>query len=340
MRFSKITLITLLLCSVFSYGEKLRQVAILDIPGRPGFDTLAFANNHLIIAHNGAGTVDIFDPVRRRLIAHINGIGDARGIAADSASGKVYIADYANRTIDAISTQNWHVEEQIALQNAPDSLTYIPQEKLLVAANPVAQTISVIATDPLGSVRTVPIDGRPEQVVFDPERKAIIVSVQDRNQLLIYSLDSIGPQSKPIQQIALNASEPTGLAFDSNAHRIYVAVRYAVLAIDPDSGTEVSRAPTSGGINTLLFDSASSTLLTGSADGTITVMNTASGSLTNSYELTTNVKGPALAYDPEKKLIYVPGGSEGKSKLVILKEFNGPQLEANEPKTAAAVRLK
>ncbi len=341
MRFFKIALLTFLLCPVFSHAEKLRQVAILDIPGRPGFDTLTFVHNHLIIAHNGAGTVDIFDPVRRRMIAHINGIGDARGIATDNAAGKAYIADYANRTIDVISTQNWQVEDQITLQNAPDSLIYIPETKMLVAANPVAQTISVVPLDPPGSVLTIPIDGRPEQVVYDPEQKALIVSVQDRNQLLSYNVDSLGPQSRPARQIVLNASEPTGLVFDAAANRIYVAVHYAVLAIDPESGTEVSRMATPGGTDTLLLDSSSSTLLASSVDGTVMVMKVTGGAITASYELATGVKGPALAYDPEKKLIYVPGGSEGKSKLVILKEFGGlPQQESNEPKTAAVVRLK
>ena len=339
MRFIKPALcLCLLFFSAFAFGEKLRQVAILDIPGRPGFDTLAFANNYLIIAHNGAGTVDIFDPARRRLVAHINGIGDARGVATDN--GRIYIADYANRVIDVISAQNWHVEDQIALQNPPDALIYVPETKMLVATNPGSQTISVIATDPIKDVQTIPIDGRPEAVVFDPQRKTIYLSVQDRNELLGYSLDSIGPQSKPVQKIDLIASQPTGLVFDSNARRIYVAVRYAVLAIDPDSGSEVNRVPTAGGTDTLWFDRSGSTLIAGATDGTVTVMKVTGGRLVSDFEMSTSVKGHALAFDPDKKLVYVPGGYEGKSKLVILKEFGGiPNQESDENKTAA-IKLK
>ena len=46
----------------------------------------------------------------------------------------------------------------------------------------------------------------------------------------------------------------------------------------------------------------------------------------------------ALAYDAEKKQIYVPGGREGKSKLVILKEF-GVQSPEDQTKTAS-IKLK
>lgn len=324
-----------LLLSSLAWGEKLRQIAMLDIPGRPGFDTLALAKNFLIIAHNGAGTVDIFDTTRRRLVAHINGIGDARGAVTTPATDKVYIADYANRVIDVISTQNWQVEDQINLPAPPDALTYIADSKMLIATSPISQSVQVITTQPLKNVLSIPIEGRPEQVAFDPDRKSIFVTVQDRNELLSYRLDSLGPQAKPAQQIPLTASEPTALIFDNNSKRLYVAVRYAVLSIDPDTGNEINRVPTPAGTNTLWFDPAGSMLIAGSTDGTVSVIKAAGGRLTNDYEMNTGIKGHALAYDTEKKQIYLPGGREGKSKLVILKQF-GVQPQEEQTKTASA----
>src|SRR5215472_12068374 len=328
----------LLLLSSLAWGEKLRQIAMLDIPGRPGFDTLALAKNFLIIAHNGAGTVDIFDTTRRRLVAHINGIGDARGAVTTPEADKVYIADYANRVIDVISTQNWQVEDQIVLPQPPDGLTYIPDAKILIAASPVSQTLQVITTEPIKNVQSIPVEGRPEQVAFDPDRKSIFVTIQDRNQLLGYRLDSLGSQAKPVQQIPLIASEPTGLIFDNNSKRLYVAVRYAVISIDPDSGKEINRVPAPAGTNTLWFNPASSTLIAGSTEGTVTVIKAAGGRLTSDYEMNTGIKGHALAYDAEKKQVYVPGGREGKSKLVILKEF-GTAPQEDQTKTAS-IKLK
>ena len=251
----------------------------------------------------------------------------------------VYIADYANRVIDVISLQNWSVEDQINLQNPPDGLLFIPETKMLVATSPVTQTMAVITIDPIKNVQTIPVEGRPEQVVFDPAHKSIFVSVQDRNELLSYKLDGIGPQSKPVQQIPLTASEPTGLVLDGNARRLYVAVRYAVLSVDPDSGREINRVPTPGGTDTLWFDPAGSTVIAGATDGTVSVIKAAGGKLSNEYEFNTGVKGHALAYDPEKKLVYVPGGREGKSKLVILKQFGALPATQDEPKTAS-IKLK
>src|ERR1700757_3982277 len=102
MRSPKAAIFLVLLIPVSMLGAKLREIAMLDIPGRPGFETLAFAKGLLVMAHDGAGTVDIFDPAKRRFVAQISGIASARGVAVDDATGHVYIADAGNSTIDVI----------------------------------------------------------------------------------------------------------------------------------------------------------------------------------------------------------------------------------------------
>jgi hypothetical protein len=36
------------------------------------------------------------------------------------------------------------------------------------------------------------------------------------------------------------------------------------------------------------------------------------------HELPTDVKGYSIAYDPAHKMLFLPGGREGRSKMVIL----------------------
>src|SRR5205823_2603490 len=52
-------------------AAQLRQVAIVEIPGRPGFDAVAFSGKFLLIAHTAANTLDVFDPARRRVVAQV-----------------------------------------------------------------------------------------------------------------------------------------------------------------------------------------------------------------------------------------------------------------------------
>src|SRR5260370_1328963 len=63
MRFSKYFVLTVavLWCSGIAAAQ-LRQIAIIDVPGRPRFDATAMLNGYLVMAHAGANTVKIFDP--------------------------------------------------------------------------------------------------------------------------------------------------------------------------------------------------------------------------------------------------------------------------------------
>src|SRR3954471_23242285 len=99
---------------VLASAAQLRQVAIIDIPGRPGFDTLAWAEGKLVIAHTGADKVDIFDPAKRRVVAQIPDMKQPRGIAVDADAGKVYIANSGANAIAVVDSKTWAVASTIA----------------------------------------------------------------------------------------------------------------------------------------------------------------------------------------------------------------------------------
>jgi hypothetical protein len=66
-------------------------------------------------------------------------------------------------------------------------------------------------------------------------------------------------------------------------------------------------------------------------------MKTRHGGLTPESELNVDVKGRSLAYDPNTKLIYFPGGREGRSKLLIMREVenNAVAFKAKHGKSSA-----
>jgi DNA-binding beta-propeller fold protein YncE len=337
MRFLKPAIFLCLLVPVAMFGAKLREIALLDIPGRPGFETLAFAKGYLVMAHDGASTVDIFDPTKRRFVAEISGIVSPRGVAVDDASARVYIADAGTNSVDVMSSNNWHVEERIQLSRAPENLLIIPGTTNLVATNPYARSLTLISRQINREMQTVDIGGRPNLMVYDPVRSAIFVTVEDQNAIVGYAA-SLERDAKPIATIRLTASEPTGIILNPTSRTFFVAVRFAVLSIDADTGAELSRVPVAGGTDRLWLDAADNVLYAASSDGTVSTLKVNGRQLAYESELRTDVKGHSLAFDPDRKLIYVPGGREGKSKMVILKQFGSLPIATDEIKTAAVAK--
>jgi DNA-binding beta-propeller fold protein YncE len=337
MRFLKLAILVFLLIPAAMFGAKLREIALLDIPGRPGFETLAFAKGYLVMAHDGASTVDIFDPAKRRLVAEISGIVSARGVAVDDSSNHVYIADAGTNSIDVVNCNTWQVEERIQLSRAPENLLIIPGTTNMVATNPYARSLTLVSRQINREMQIVDIGGRPNLMVFDPIRNAIFVTLEDQNAIVGYAA-SLERDAKPITTIKLTASEPTGLILNPTSRTFFVAVRFAVLSIDADTGAELSRVPVAGGTDRLWLDAADNVLYAASSDGTVSTLKVNGRQLAYESELKTDVKGHSLAFDPERKLIYVPGGREGKSKMVILKQFGALPMAADEVKTAAVAK--
>jgi DNA-binding beta-propeller fold protein YncE len=138
------------------------------------------------------------------------------------------------------------------------------------------------------------------------------------------------------------ASEPTGLALDEQRRLLYVAVRYAVLALNADTGAEQARIPAPGGTDALVLDPGGNLLYAAAGDGSVLAIDLNRNVV--DHELPTDVKGYSIAYDPAHKMLFLPGGREGRSKMVILSPAGVPQtnrlqnaaspMEASTPQTA------
>lgn len=308
---------------------QLRQIAVLDIPGRPGFESIAWAKGHLVLAHDASNTVDIFDPAKRRVVAQVKDMNDPRGIGVDEQAGLVYVANAGDQTIAVISTSNWAVQDRIQLKASPDCLLFVPETHTLYIGNWRTQSISILPSGQHEPKATVEVGGRPQHMIFDLATRQVFASLEDQNEVI--GLDESG---KIAHRWRLNASLPTGLALDPQSRRLFVAVRYAVLILNADTGTEVGRVASPAGTDTLWFDDASKTLYAGANGGSVNVIKLGDDRYQSEHELQTSIRGHTLAYDPVKKFIYMPGGKEGRAKLVILKP-----IESAAPDAARATQM-
>ena len=313
-------LVTLVL--VAASAAQLRQVALIDIPGRPGFDTIVWADGKLVIAHPGADKVDVFDPARRRVIAQIPDMKEPRGIAVDTDADKVYIANAGANSIAVIDPKTWKVENQIAVSMSPNALLLVPGGKLYVTDSRNGM-VSVVDPKQGGEVAKVDMGGLPQQMAWDPDQHGVFVTLQDKATVAL-----LGEDNHVTKQYKLMASQPTGLALDAKQRRLYVAVRYAVLVVNADSGSELARIPAAGGADTLWLDGTRHTLYIADTGGSVNMVSTDNNQYVSQDELQTQVKGHTMAFDPAKRMVYMPGGREGRSKLVILKQVQTPQATA------------
>ncbi len=339
-------LISLLLCACLASATDLRQIGMVNLPGAPGFGDVAFSNGMLLLTHTGASSLDVFDPVRRRLTAQITGLQSPRGIAVDDKAGRVYIADHGSNSIAVVATNGWKVIDSIALPGSPDKLLLGGDGKLFWT-DADAETISLLDLHTKQDMAQVALGGRPRDLALDAQRKVVFATLQDAHQIVAIATPASGnpageaggadaAQLSIANRYTLNASEPTGLIYDPQYRELYVAVRYAVLAISADTGAEIDRVAAPAGVDSLWLD-ADSRMLFGASEGSLLVMQ-AKGRLSQVDEVATaGIKGRIVAYDAEKRIVFLPGGSEGKSKMLILRPTS-PNAQPDMNDTDARVR--
>jgi DNA-binding beta-propeller fold protein YncE len=330
MRHPKAFLFTIILtCVSVAPAARLRQVAMVDLPGDPGFNQVAIANGQVVISRPGTNTIEIFSPVKRRVVARISQVQDPRGIAVDDDASRVYIALGGSSSLAVINSHNWQVEKLVPLEHRPEKLLWVPQTKTLFVSSTLNRTVSIV--DPLVGRETavIELNALPQGMVYDSGKQQLLVSLQDLSEVA-----GIDHSNKIVSRFKLTASEPTGLALDSARRRLYVAVRYAVLSLNADTGAELARIPAPGGTNSLILDSERNLLYAAGGDGSVLAIDLARNAV--DHELPTNVKGYSIAFDPAHKMIFMPGGREGRSKMVILTptamaDQNRPQTAENPP---------
>lgn len=308
--------ITILSCSVYGLQAKLRQVALIDLPGGPGFSEVTMANGQVVITRPGTNTIEIFSPVKRRVIARISQISDPRGMAVDDEGGTLYVALAGNNSIATVDTRSWKVEKIIPVQHRPDRLLWVPQTRSLYATSVLDRTLSIIDLPTSAEKAVLELNALPQDIAYDVARRAVLLSLQDLNQVV-----AIDGSNKIVNRVKLVASEPTGLALDEERRRLYVAVRYAVLVLNADTGEELARIPAPGGTDALVLDPGGNLLYAAAGDGSVLAIDLNRNAV--DHELPTDVKGYSIAYDPAHKMLFLPGGREGRSKMVILSPTTG-----------------
>jgi hypothetical protein len=163
--------------------------------------------------------------------------------------------------------------------------------------------------------------------VYDPVRNVLYATLEDQAQVAVFD-----PGLKVLRRYTLAASQPSALVLDQQARRLYVAVRDAVVALNADTGHEVGRVAAPMGVDSLWLDAGSGKLYAASSNE-VDVIRTKGGQFATEDELTLTVRGHGIVFDPDRKLLLMPSGHEGRSLVLILQPV-GPTPGLQAPSQA------
>jgi DNA-binding beta-propeller fold protein YncE len=276
--------------------RQLSQTALSGGPVRFDYTAVDAGRGRLFIAHMGAGELIDVDVRTHTVVRTLPDLEDVHGVIVVPDKHRVYATATGANQLVAIDEDTGAVMFRAPTDTYPDGLAYDPIRRTVWTTNESADTETVIDAD-TGAVRaTVPLGGEVGNVVYNPRTDRIVVAVQGRNDLAVIDPANFivteriptpgcdqphGQALDDTDQILFVGCEanatmvtvdltsrslidhhkvgdtPDVLAYDSAAHRVYVAAESGWLSIfDHDHGHLTARgsAHLADGAHSLALD--------------------------------------------------------------------------------------
>jgi DNA-binding beta-propeller fold protein YncE len=302
-----LTLFGLSVAASASEPAPLVFVADVPLPGsavRFDYQSLDVANNRLYIAHMNADQLVVFDTKNRSVIATLAGFPDVHGVIVVPELNRVYASATGDHKVYAVDAETLKIIAKAGPIHYPDGLAYAPGVKRVFVSDEHGNADAVVDAITGALVKTIPLGGNAGNTVFDPGSGKILVSVSQKDELVM-----IDPASETIiGRYSLPGIEgPHGVALDVSARLAFVAGEgnNKLAVFDLSSRRVLGTYAVGRGPDVLAFDPGVKMLYVAAESGQVTVFQENG----NALVLKGTIKMPhahTVSVDPLTHFVYFP----------------------------------
>lgn len=292
-----------LICQkIVAQSTQYKVVKNFRIAGSGGWDYLAVHGDKLYVSHSTQ--VNIIDKNSGDSIGIIEGTSGVHGIAFDDVDGKGFTSNGRLNNVFVFDLNTDKIIDSISVGKNPDAIMYEPYTKKIITCNGHSNDLSVI--DPLTHklTATIALNGKPETAVGNGFGK-LFVNIEDKNLIAVIDLQSLKMETSwPLN----GGEEPTGLAIDKEANRLFAGCDKLLVVLDASTGKVVKKIPIGEGCDGVAFDNKTKTIFTSNGeDGTMTVIKEKSA---NEYTVIENAatkkSARTITFDAQSNTVFLP----------------------------------
>jgi DNA-binding beta-propeller fold protein YncE len=242
--------------------HQVRQIPLPGDSSRFDYASLDAERGLLFIAHLGASQLIEVDVHAHRVVRTINNLSQVHGVLVVPERHRVYATATGANQMVALDEDTGAELGRAPTGNYPDGLAYDPQQGTVWTTNESGGSETVIDAVTYRVRGTVGLGGEAGNVAYDPESRMMLVDVQSHNSLAVIDPATLtivrqvplpgcqhdhGLALDPVDRLAFVAcdgnatlltvdlttwhitgsntvgADPDVLAYDSAAHRLYVA---------------------------------------------------------------------------------------------------------------------
>jgi DNA-binding beta-propeller fold protein YncE len=293
------------------------EIALPGNNSRFDYSSLDRGRGLLFIAHLGASEVIEVDVQADRVVRTIPNLADVHGVLVVGATNRVYVTATGVNEVVALDEATGGELGRAPTGDYPDGVAYDPRRNAIWTTNESAGTETVVDAASMQPRGTVDLGGQVGNVDYDQESDRMLVAVQGRNEMAVIdpaAMTVVRRLTLPgcDQPHGLSADGVDRLVFVACGHNA------TLVTVDQTDWNTLSTRPVGEHPDVLAYDSAAHRLYVAAESGTLTTLDLQDHTLavSGSGHLAEGAHVVAVNIDTHRSYYPVPAGSNGHPSLL------------------------
>jgi DNA-binding beta-propeller fold protein YncE len=284
----------------------------ITVGGEGGWDFLEVdaANRRLYVTRGNR--VVVIDIDSEKVVGEIADTPGVHGVAFVPGMGRGVTSNGGDSSATVFDTKSLKTLGKVKANGRPDIIIFEPVSKRVLSFNHATNDITAIDPEALKVVGTLAPGGVPELAVSD-EKGHVWVNLENTSEIVEFDATTM----KALNKFSLApGEEPTGLAFDPKARKLFSTCNNKTLVIaDADSGKVVQTLPIGPGPDGCVRDAETGLVFAScGGDGTVAVVREdSSGKYEIARTIKTQVSAKTIALDPKSHRLYLSAATPDAS---------------------------
>jgi RNA polymerase sigma factor (sigma-70 family) len=214
-------------------GKKLRTV---EVGGGAAPHGLCWLNDERLLCTVEAIEAIVEIDVQAGKVARTIRTAQAGSHMVAASGDRAFTTNVFSGSVSKLDTKQGLWLDDRKVGNAPEGIALSPNGKQLWVGNRADNTISVLATDDLSVIKTVPVPGMPLRLAFTPDGRSVLVVAAESGILLVFDVETM-TERRRVKKLP----NPATLAISPDSRTAYCTLftSQAVAVIDLTTGVVI-----------------------------------------------------------------------------------------------------
>ena len=298
-----VVLLSLTMACLAADAPGFKVVKKYPVPGNGGFDYIFFdaSSQRLFVSHGNE--VNVLDANSGKVLGKIDNTPGVHGIAIVADLHRGYISAGHDASVVVFDTGSLHRIARLQVDADPDFIFYDPQTSRVFVCHGDASELSVIDPAKDAVIGKIKLDSGAEAAVVHDKNNGF-VNLEDTAEVAHFD-----PTAMTVEHTwpITGCKQPTGLAMDHSAERLFIGCRSRVLAVmDASDGKVITTLPIGDHVDAVAYDPDNKLIFASNGDGTVSVVRENGP---NDYQtlgdIQTQKSGKTMTFDPGTKRLFV-----------------------------------